>query len=141
LSHRRPFRAATLGASGYGGERQSRPECRLGDEAEAPRPKQQLRCMSCAARARTSNAVDRGALVGVSLASRAVQNAVVSVGRPVCSRRSGGYRIGPCTRSLSASVASRERPPSRVSLTGFATDRLGPSPLVLPVAERSRRCR
>ena len=29
------FRAATLAASGYGGERQSRRECRLGDKGEA----------------------------------------------------------------------------------------------------------
>ncbi len=35
LSHRRHPRAATLAASGYGGERQSRRECRLGDIAEA----------------------------------------------------------------------------------------------------------
>src|SRR5450755_2015161 len=32
------FRAATLAACGYGGERQSRRECRLGDEAEAAQP-------------------------------------------------------------------------------------------------------
>ena len=31
------FRAATLAASGYGGARQSRRECRLGDQAEADR--------------------------------------------------------------------------------------------------------
>jgi hypothetical protein len=31
------FRAATLAASGYGGARQARRECRLGDQAEADR--------------------------------------------------------------------------------------------------------